>query len=507
MQYASFYPHQADAIQKEETHISMVFLTGSTVYKLKKPVQFGFLDFSTLALRKHYCDREVALNRRLSNKVYQKVVPITLEENRYCLNGSGTVVEYAVQMKQLPSDKVMKRLLAAGGIETADFKRLIRKLVAFYQSAATGESIDKMGSVAAIENNCEENFLQTFEFRGEILDSNSYDAIRQATRDFLKKHSESFQRRIEQHHIRDGHGDLRSGHIYFVADQIQIIDCIEFNQRFRNVDVIADLAFLLMDMEYLGHVEAAQTLYSLYLSESKDRQSAGILSFYKCYRAMVRIKVNCLRLGQRDLTDKQRLTLTTQARRYLSLAERYAGIFGRPSIWIVCGLIATGKSTVANALAQAIEATVCSSDRIRKKLAQSSGPVPFGEGIYTEDFTRLTYEKLFEIALQSVAEGDSVVLDATFGNPAYRKAMVSAARQRQIPLFWVECRCPESVIRRRLKARESERDLDSDARIEHFESIRIRYQAPKELDPEFLIRIHTESELEDNLYAVLARFL
>ncbi len=507
MQSAPFYPHKAEAIQREETHISVVFLTGSTVYKLKKPVRFSFLDFSTLKLRRHYCEQEVILNRRLSKEVYQEIAAITLERGRYCLNGTGAVVEYAVQMKQLPPERVMKRLLRNGLISSDDLKNLACKLVEFYQGTATGETIDDMGAVSVIKKNCEENFVQTFEFKGETLDSNIYDAVEQATDDFLKRHSRRFQHRIDQHHIRDGHGDLRTGHIYFAEDQIQIIDCIEFNKRFRYVDVIGDLAFLLMDMDYLGFSEAARTLFKFYLIESKDMQCARLLSFYKCYRAMVRIKVNCLRLGQPNLAQDGRLALMDQTRRYLTLAHRYTDIFSRPSIWVVCGMIATGKSTMADALAQAIDATLYSSDRVRKNMAQRGGPAGFGQGIYTKEFTRLTYDKLSEYALRAIEESQWVVLDATFGDRSHRDALVELAGKHQARLLWIECRCPEAVIRRRLKGRERNSESDSDARTEHFEPIKATYTPPHEIDSEHRICINTVNSTEANLWSVLAQFM
>ena len=506
MQTASFYPHDVTAIRKEETHISLVFLTGSRVYKIKKPVNLGFLDFSTLALREHYCRQEMALNQRLSRDVYQGVVGITVDDGDYRLDGPGTVVEYAVVMRELPFDETLKRRLRSGTLAADALDRLARMLVAFYEDAATGGEIDTMGTLSVIAQNCEDNFEQMAESAGSVFDAQAYGVVKQSTRAFLEQHGDRFEARIRAHKIRDAHGDLRAGHIYFVADQIQIIDCIEFNERFRCVDIVGDLAFLCMDLDYLGYPEAARAFFHSYLTHSNDLSAFNLLAFYKCYRAMVRAKVNCLRLKQPDLAEDERVDLIGQTVRYTELARQYASVFGCPTVWVVCGLIATGKSTVADTLAKALGVSQHNSDRIRKTLSGSDGPVPFGKGPYTREATGLIYGKLMLHAQEAVAQGCSIVLDATYGRREQRDAVRRLADHFRARIVFVECTCRETLIRERLEAREDLSRSVSDARLEHLAPIKARYEAPDEIDAAHLIRVDTEQALDDNIHTILARF-
>ncbi len=506
MQTASFYPHDVKAIRKEETHISLVFLTGSKVYKIKKPVNLGFLDFSTLALREHYCREETALNQRLSRDVYQGVVGITVDDGRYRLDGKGTVVEYAVVMRELPFHKTLKRRLRSGTLAADALDRLACMLVGFYNDAASGGEIDAMGALPVIAQNCEDNFDQVAASAGSVFDAQAYEVVKQSTRAFVERNGDRFEARIRAHKIRDAHGDLRAGHIYFVAGQIQIIDCIEFNERFRYVDMVGDLAFLCMDLDYLGYPEAARAFFQSYLTHSNDLSAFGLLAFYKCYRAMVRAKVNCLRLKQPDLTESERVDLIGQTVRYTELARQYASVFGCPTVWVVCGMIASGKSTVARTLAEALGVSQHNSDRIRKALSGNDGPVSFGKGSYSKEATGLIYAKLLLHAREAVAQGHSIVLDATYGRREHRDDIRRLAGHFPARIVFVECTCRETLIRERLKAREGLDRPVSDARLEHLGPIKARYMTPEEIDPDHLIRIDTEQSLDANLHAILARF-
>ncbi|HID31313.1 MAG TPA: hypothetical protein EYP19_15120, partial [Desulfobacterales bacterium] len=286
MQKPDFYPHAVTTIRQRETHISKVFLTGTYVYKIKKPVNLGFLDFTTLENRRHFCHQEVALNRRLARKVYLDVVPITFMDNRYQLEGPGQPVEYAVKMRQLPDDRSMVRLLRKGEIDKEALQGLARILASYYGQAPTDSRINTFGSWETVWANCEENFRQTEMFVGRILDEHMFQIVRAATRSFLRRWQELFEHRIENDKIRDCHGDLRSGHVYF-TDGIQIIDCIEFNERFRYGDITSDLAFLAMDLDYEGYPQIAHSLLKDYVAFTRDQDVFVPLDFYKCYRAFV----------------------------------------------------------------------------------------------------------------------------------------------------------------------------------------------------------------------------
>jgi len=392
-----FYPHPVSTIQVEETHISTVFLTGDFVYKLKKPVDFGFLDYTTLEKRRRYCKQEVLLNKRLSENVYLEVVPITLEPTGYALNGPGKLVEYAVKMRQLPKERTMLQLLRRGEFSLNMLRDLVQILVRFYQKTEKGPEIDAMGSRELIWVNIEEDFVQTNPFVSTILDRVQFSDLHQRVRTFLTSRAELFDRRIKSGCIRDCHGDLRLGHIYF-TDSISIIDCIEFNERFRYGDLASDLAFLAMDLDYNGFSDIGQKLLAEYAQSADDPEIFMLVDFYKCYRAHVRCKVECLRYGAGALSGREAHIAKERAISYFQLAWRYADTFSRQTIWIVCGLSGSGKSTIAAELGKRMNLQCYRSDVIRKRLfglsPEQQVVKPFGESIYTPDASNKTYEQM-----------------------------------------------------------------------------------------------------------------
>jgi hypothetical protein len=321
MQKSDFYPHRVQSVTLLETHISTVFLTGDIVYKVKKPVDLDFLDFTTLDKRRHFCDKEVELNRRLTHDVYLDVVAITHKNDRFHLQGPGKPVEYAVKMRQLPDNASMVRRLSNNRLDTSAVDLLTRILSQFYRKARTDPDVNAIGSWPTVRKNCEENFTQTEEFAGDVIDRRKYQIIRAASRSFLQRRKALFDLRVEENKIREGHGDLRTGHVYFAEDGIQIIDCIESNYRFRCSDIASDLAFLAMDLDFEGYPHIAHMLLKAYIHHTGDRDVMILMDFYKCYRAFVRTKVNCFRLKQGELAEKEELRLRQQAMQYLELVH------------------------------------------------------------------------------------------------------------------------------------------------------------------------------------------
>jgi aminoglycoside phosphotransferase family enzyme/predicted kinase len=501
----AIYPHPVERIEVEETHISKVFLTGPFVYKVKKPVDFGFLDFSTLAKRRHWCEQEVQLNRRLSCGVYLEVVDITREAGGFAFGGKGEPVEYAVKMRELPRARSMLALLRQGEITLAMIDELARVLAAFYSTARGGPAIDPMGSVEVIRTNTEENFLQVEPFVAALLEREKFLFVRQTVRDFLERHGDLFQRRVETGRIRDGHGDLRLDHIYF-EDRIQIIDCVEFNERFRREDVTADLAFLAMDLDSLGCGHLGWRLIRTYAQAANDPEIYILLDFYKCYRAYVRCKVDCLRLGEGGLEDAEAQELRRQARRHSRLAAAYAATFSRQTLWVVCGLSASGKSTVAREMAGRLEVAVRSSDVVRKRLFGISpyepAPAGFGEGIYTPARTASTYEALLGEVGEELRCGRSIIADATFGKRLFRDQVRQLARGFGANIIFLECICPEPLLRRRLSNRKG--TLVTDARLRHFEAQRRAFAALDELPDTMHIKLGTDAPIEECLLVLFS---
>jgi len=501
-----FYTHPVMKVKQRETHISKVFLTGDYVYKIKKAVNLEFLDYTSLSKRKYYCEQETILNRRLSHDVYMGVVAITLKNGCYYLDGPGETVEYAVKMRQLPEKRSMLQLLRHRMIDRKDTEQLALKLVDFYKQTPTGEEINSYGSVETIWANCEENFLQTDRFSGNILNEQMYKIIRTATRSFLHRRKILFHQRIEAGKIRDCHGDLRSSHIYWV-DTIQIIDCIEFNERFRYSDITSDLAFLIMDLDYEGQPKIGTHLLDCYVQYADDLDAFILIDFYKCYRALVRAKVNCLRLEDRALEQLEKSQLRRETDLYLTLAYQYAILFTRPTAWVICGMVASGKSTIATELSRKLGVGVLRSDHIRKELfgvrPDDFMDEPFEEGLYSKQASSLTYSKLLALAKEDIGNGLSVILDATFSSKHRRNEALLLGREMDANIIFIECTSPVKVLKDRLLKREGEMGI-SDARLHHLKQFKSRFEPLKELTEEMHIRIDTQLSIKHNMMEILS---
>ncbi|MGE0084577.1 MAG: universal stress protein [Desulfococcaceae bacterium] len=508
MQRSAFYPHPVTSVRQVETHISKVFLTGDYVYKIKKSVNLGFLDFTTLEKRKHFCTQEIILNRRLAYDVYLDAVAITLHEGHYSLNGPGIAVEYAVKMRQLSDECAMPHLLKESKIDAEKIKSLAQVLTEFYKKADSSEYISTFGSWEAVSKNMEDNFAEMQAFAGEFLDERLFQIVRAATRSFLRRQKPLFAHRMEKGKIRDCHGDLKPEHIYFEKQGICIADCIEFNEQFRYQDITADLAFLLMELEYEGCSELGQNLLDVYIDNTNDHECVLLMNLYKGYRAMVKCKINCLRLMGCDFGKAAGQKLLSNTRRYMELACGYALAFNRPVIWVVCGMPASGKSTVSKELAKILGARILRSDVIRKQLfgiaPKTAKDVSFGQDIYSKDATSLTYGKMLLLAQEELEKGRSAILDATYGSRHHRENVLSLAKDMDVSIVFAECQAPDGVIRERLIRRETSSSV-SDARIHHFEGFKKRFENLDEIAQDMRICVNTQKPLEEVMRDILTR--
>lgn len=321
----SAYPEKPKNITLAQTHISTVFIGDEFVYKIKKPVNFGFLDFSTLEKRKFYCNKEVELNSRFSQDVYLGIYPVTFDGKKYTINGKGEVVDYAVKMRRLSDEDLMKTRFRKGTVTFKDIERIGEAISSFHKTSIKSEKIDKYGKLEAVKLNTDENFQQTAEFLGDSISKEQYNSLKNWTDQFYKKHQELFLQRVKNGKIRDCHGDLHMEHIC-LTDPIIIFDCIEFNDRFRYIDTISDISFLLMDLEFNGGEKLSEKLCKAYLSYAGEEDNYLIhhlINFYKVYRAFVRGKVTSFILNDPTVSNDKKNKARDIAQRYFILAHSY----------------------------------------------------------------------------------------------------------------------------------------------------------------------------------------
>ncbi|HIJ89415.1 MAG: hypothetical protein OEV89_00970 [Desulfobulbaceae bacterium] len=318
------YPHSAPEISLVQTHISYVLLAGDFVYKIKKPVDFGFLNFTTLEKRRHFCEQELVLNRRLCPSLYLGLTTITQQEDStFALDGPGIPVEYAVKMARMPEERMMAKVIAQGGLTREILDRIIAILVPFYARAESGPAIEKFGTAQAVSVNVLENFDQTQGFIGcAALSREQFESIGSYARAFLGN-EQLFAARIAEGRVRDCHGDLYSANIC-LADQIFIYDCIEFNERFRYCDVASDVAFLAMDLDFHGLPELSRYFIEHFCRAANDTTLLPMLNFYKCYRAYVRGKIGLFTAHAPEVDPATADNCLALAKKYFALAERYA---------------------------------------------------------------------------------------------------------------------------------------------------------------------------------------
>ena len=309
-------------IELVQTQMSFVFLTDDYVYKVKKSVNLGYLDYTTLDRRHFYCQREVELNRRLCPDAYLGVVPITQDKSNISIEGQGEIIEYAVKMRRLPQQAMMDGLLANNQVSSQMVASVAQKLAEFHQQAETNANISAFGNLDAITKNTEENFSQTVEYIGRTISQAKYRRIKDYTDSFIEKNTPLFRKRITDGRIRDCHGDLHAAHICFTND-ICIYDCIEFNDRFRYCDVAAEVAFLAMDLDHYERADLSQSFVNAYVAQSRDEELLRLLNFYKCYFAYVRGKVESFKLDDPYISEEEKTGVLAIARSYFDLAESY----------------------------------------------------------------------------------------------------------------------------------------------------------------------------------------
>ena len=501
------YPknERPSSVRLQETHISWLFFTGLYVYKVKKSVNFGFLDFSTLEKRRFYCTEEVRLNSRLAPDVYLGTVEVRKQGDQFAFCNSGETVEYAVKMRELPQNRWLSTLIKGGEVEPNLIGRIACRLAEFHANAETNEQIIRIGGREGLWLSIEENFVQTHRFIGKTINLEAYDTIRAYTEVFEETKEDLFRSREVNGRIRDCHGDLHTAQIC-VENGISIIDCIEFNKRLRYGDVAADLAFLAMDLDHYQRQDLVEILINQYIGYTNDTGIRELLPFLKCYRAYVRGKVESLRQDQLTSHSYEKQASVERAQGYFNQAHDYALPEG-PILIITTGLMGSGKSTLAKAMSSRLKANLFVSDSIRKELAHVAPDEhrfdAWGTGIYSSEFHRRTYETLHNRALSKLEDGAIVILDASYGAKAWRAQAHKLARKAGAAFFILETHCPENVVRRRLELRRQQKGSISDGRIELLETQKLHYQSPSEVPEHRRIFVDTSFSLNNVVFTTL----
>ena len=503
---SAFYPDENGPVTFTETHISRLYFTSRHVYKIKKALDLGFVDFSSLTQRHQYCLEEIRLNRRLCPQTYLGVLPIYFGEKGYQLKGPGEIQEYTVLMKRLPEDQMLDRKINIKDPHLEEDMAPLGRLLALFHKSAEIVRQSPPFYRKKTAYNWEENFSQIEPYVGFTIEARAKTILQDWVETFLKEKGAVLTTREEQGFVRDGHGDLHAEHIC-LTDPICIYDCIEFSDRFRIGDIVEDTAFLLMDLEFRGRWDLAEAFlkaYSTHIDLGDGWEE--LLPFFKVYRAFVRGKVDSILAGESEAAESVRLDAKVLARRYFNLALGYLC----PQLMLLtCGLMGTGKTTLAEGLCQAINARHLRSDEVRKKLhgqpVLSRHEDAFNQGLYARSATQRTYEALLDRAEGALQEGQSVVVDASFSQYDQRSRFFEMARQRGVPLFLIVTECPAETALSRLDRRKEQAMDASDGRRELYDEQAARFD-PIHKGSE-VIRVDTSQDVDYTVQKILQRIL
>jgi aminoglycoside phosphotransferase family enzyme/predicted kinase len=499
------YPEATTGVSLVQTQMSCVFLTDEYAYKIKKPVNLGYVDYTTLEKRRYFCQREIELNRRLCPAAYLGVETVTFDGAKFAFNGEGKAVEYAVRMRRLPDDKLLDHLLRSNAVTTEMMDSLARRVADFHRTAETNSEIAAFGKVATVTQNTEENFSQTEKYIGTSITPTQFNRITDYTRGFIRDDSGIFESRVKEGRTRDCHGDLHAQHICF-CHGLCIFDCIEFNERFRYCDVASEAAFLAMDLDRYGRADLGRRFITEYISQSGDADIPKLLNFYKCYRAYVRGKVASFKLDDPLVSEDDKRESAELAQGYFDLASSYTR--SRPLLVVMVGLVGSGKTTLANGLAQRLGAVHISSDVTRKRLAG----IPESEhryeepasGIYSLEWSRKTYDSIFSQSADILNDGASVILDAAFLRQSERERASTMAQELSADYMVVECRLSPELTQKRLLQRLGEVSA-SDGRWETYQKQIGWFEPVTGIAPEAYALIDTSQPLAQNIRQVLDR--
>ncbi|MGB3264008.1 MAG: AAA family ATPase [Microcoleus sp.] len=455
-----FYPHSVtEPVQLIQTHASFVFLTGEYVYKIKKPVNFGFMDYSTLQKRQHFCTQELVMNRRTAPEIYLEVLPIVQSGDFFQFASDSpdtapaeTTVEYALKMREFPQKALFLSLLERGQLTEQLMAELGREVAKFHSTAITNNYIRTFGEISQIRTAIDNNYLISQKYIGGPQSQTQYQETKDYTDAFFAKNKELFNQRIADNKIRECHGDLHLRNIALWHDKILLFDCIEFNEHFRFVDVMYDVAFTVMDLDSRGRRDLGNVFLNTYIEQTGDWEGLQVLPLYLSRQAYVRAKVTSLMLDDAAISTAEKAEISQTAAHYYKLAWKYTKP-RRGKLTLMSGLSGSGKSTAARYLARRTGAIQIRSDAVRKHL----GGIPLnergGQDLYSDEMTAQTYGRLLELGTVLAERGWNVILDAKFDRQNLRTDAINLAQSRSLPWQIVYCTAPIEVLQERLLQR------------------------------------------------------
>lgn len=449
-----FYPHPVkEPIELVQTHISYVLLTGDYAYKVKKPMNFGFLDFSTLEKRGHFCQEELRLNQRGAAELYLEVFPVTLVGEQYQLGGTGEAVEYVLKMLQFPTEALFNKMFEQGQLNEALVEELGRVVAEYHDTkTVTNDYIRSFGEVEQIRAAFDENYEQTQKYIGGPQTQQQFEETKEYTDKFFAERRELFESRIQKNYVRECHGDLHLGNICLWKEKIWLFDCIEFNEPFRFVDTMFDVAYAVMDLEGQQRPDLSNAYLNTYVEVTGDWEGLQVLPIYLSRQSYVRAKVTSFLLDDPSVPSSVKEEVAKKAANYYKLAWEYT----KPRqgrLILMSGVSGSGKSTTARYLARQLGAIQIRSDAVRKHLAGIGLLERGGDDLYTAAMTQKTYARLLELGILLASQGYSVILDAKYDRQQLREEVIASAVEHQLPLQIISCTAPLEVLQQRLDDR------------------------------------------------------
>lgn len=491
LQDRSRFDHAVSRFETIETHISIVLLTGEYAYKFKKPIDLGFVDFTTLDRRRHYCEEELRLNRRLAPNLYLDVVTIggTCDEPAFNVSPA---IEYCVQMRQFPHTAELEHVLTGNGVKQTDIAELARDIAAFHANTDSVIPDSPFGTAAAVRRQCLDNFDTIGTGLAEPDLDTELQSLRQWTEAELGRCQNALTRRHDNGYVRECHGDMHVTNMIWLDNRIQVFDCIEFNEEFRWIDVMNEIAFLLMDLDMRGRSDLGHVFLNTYLEAGGDYDGLSLLNLFRVYRSLVRAKVACLRARQDGADD----SLQQRFASHVNLACRYINADRSPALIITRGFSGSGKTTITDGLIPLTGAVRVRSDIERKRLeglsASERSYSGIGQGLYDPSHTEQTYERLADCAQSAIRAGWTAIVDATFLQAGQRLRFHNLAQSLKVPFRILDCRAPESVLRERISRRAQRGSDASEADTAVLERQLSAAESISDQEREFVIGLDTQ---------------